>query len=443
MKKKILLINPRNIAYTLAEGKIIPLGLAYIAGILVKYGHIVKCIDLQVESENKLDIEIHNCDIVGISTLTPNIKEAWRIAKKAKENNKLVIIGGPHPSVLPDESLSTGYIDIVCRGESEYTIVDIVNGNIPLGQIKGISYIENGFIKHNPDREYISNLDEIPFPLRTSFPLDKYRLFLHKGKNVMTILTSRGCPNNCNFCYKGISGRVYRMRSVNNILQEWEQILKLGADEIGIVDDSFTVNRTRVIEFCDALIKEKMNIYMEGSSRVDTVDKDMLIKMRQAGYWRIAFGIESGSQKILDIIGKNITLNDIIKSITWAKESGMKVTGFFMIGNYGEDKNTINETIEFAKKLPLDYIQFTIAVPYPGTHLYNMIKENGRFLFKEWSELGSYSGRAYFEQGNVTKELVEKMFRKAYRSCYLTPKMILKKLIEFKPDMLRFVRLLR
>jgi len=197
------------------------------------------------------------------------------------------------------------------------------------------------------------------------------------------------------------------------------------------------------MEFCDSLIREKMNIYWEGSSRVDVVDKEMLSKMHQAGYWRIAFGIESGSQKVLDLIDKNITKEKVMNAVKWAKEVGMKVTGFFMIGNYGEDESTMVETINFAKSLPLDYVQFTVAVPYPGTRLYSIIEKEGKFLFDNWSELGSYSGKAYFEHDKVKKELVEKMFKKAYRSCYLNPRMIFKKILEFRWDMLRFWSLLR
>ncbi len=443
MSKKVLFINPSNVAYTLANGKIMPLGLGYLSAMLTKNGHYVSCLDLQVEDNKVLEDKIKDNDIIGISALTPNIEQAISIAKIAKRYDKLVILGGPHPSVFPEESLSSGFVDIVCRGEAENTIVEVVEGKESIENIKGISYVKNNKIFHNPDREYITNLDLIPFPKRKLFPIEKYKLYLHKGKKVMTMLTSRGCPNNCNFCYKGISGRIYRMRSVDNMLQEWEEILNLGADEIGIVDDSFTVNKKRVIEFCDRLIKEKMVIYWEGSSRVDTIDKEMLAKMKQAGYWRIAFGIESGSDRILELVDKKITKEKVKQAVKWAKEVGMKVTGFFMIGNYGENEQTMNETINFAKSLDLDFVQFTVAVPYPGTRLYDTVKKEGKFLFTKWSELGSYSGKAYFELGEVKKDLVEKMYKKAYRKSYLNFRMITKKMLEFRWDMLRFLRLLK
>ncbi len=441
--KKVLLINTKNVSYTLGGGRSLPLGISYIAAVLEKAGHSVRCRDFQVEDTASLPDDIAASDIVGISALTPNITEVWRIARLAKEAGKMVLVGGPHVSVLPDETLLTGFVDIVCRREGEYTAREVVNGETPLERIQGISYVENGIIKHNPDRPYIADLDELPYPRRSLLPVEKYEYMLHRGKKVMNIMTSRGCPCDCNFCYKGISGRSYRMRSVENILGEWRELINMGADEIPVIDDSFTVSRPRIMRFCEELVKQKLNIHWEASSRVDNVDLEMLQAMKRSGCYRIAFGIESGSQRILDLIGKHLSKDRIIQAVRWAQEAGLEVTGFFVIGNFGEDESTMNATIDFAKQLKLDYVQFTIAAPYPGTKLYDLIKAEGKFLFSQWHELGSYSGTAYFEQGALTRELVEKMFKKAYRSVYLTPGMIMKKLMHFNPQMLRFWRLLK
>jgi len=441
MNNKIVLITPKNPIWTGAVT--LPLNLAYLAAVLEMDSHKVECIDMCINPNKNIKNHIENCDFVGISSCTPSIKEAWKLAKIAKECGKTVILGGPHPSAMPEESLRKKFIDIIVRGEGEETIKEICS-NKKLRNILGISYKNNGKIIHNPPRPFIKNLDSLPFPARHLFDLKKYHSELHRNKIIGDILTSRGCPYNCNFCYKAVFGRVYRVRSPENVVQEWKEMIDMGIKEIGIIDDNFSVNWERAIKICNMIINQGLRIDWSatGGLRVDSVSKKLLLIMKKSGCYRIAFGAESGSQFILDKMGKNCTLGQIRNAVSLAKEVGLEVVLFFMIGNLYENEKTVQQTIDFAKELDSDYVQFTVATPYPGTQLYKTIKREGKFLVKNWEEYGSYEGKAYFEHNEINKNFVEKMYRKAYREFYLRPKIILRYLKKRNLGILKGLRFL-
>lgn len=442
MTKKVLLINPRNLAWTGAVT--LPLNLAYLASSLRQAGHEVKCLDMRIDQNADVQKICGGFDIVGISSCTPSIKEAWRIAGIVKKEGKTVVLGGPHPSAMPEESLQKEAVDIVARGEGEETIKEICKEE-DLNKIKGISFKMDGRILHNADRPFIQNLDDLPFPARDMFDLKKYHSDFHKNKIIGDILTSRGCPCNCNFCYKSIFGRFYRMRSPENIIQEWKEMIDMGIEEINIMDDNFSVNQERAIRVCNMIIDKELKIDWNatGGLRVDSISKELLTVMKKSGCYRVAFGAESGSQGILDKIGKNIKLEQIENAVKLSKEVGIEVTLFFIIGNLYENERTIQKTINFAKKLDPDYVQFTVATPYPGTRLYETVKKEGKILVDDWERFGSYEGKAYFEHGELTKELVESMYKKAYKEYYMRPKIILRYLKKHKLDAFKGLRFLK
>lgn len=437
---KALLVNPpMNIFNTRMT---LPLGLGYIAAVLEKEGNDVKILDMTVEeiSDNKLRNAIGNADFVGVTSTTPTINNAWKICKMAKEEGVMSILGGPHPSALPEESLSK--CDVVVRGEGELTILDIVKRlehKENMKKIRGISYRYKGKNIHMPNREFIKNIDEIPFPAFHLFPrLDKYSTqqpLLDKKVLSGNIMTSRGCPFNCIFCFKEIFGTTYRFRSPENVVEEWRMLVEeYKIKEMGVVDDSFTSIPKRAIEICKLLVKEKLEVdwLTPSGIRIKPISKELLTWMKKAGCKRVAFGIESGSQKILDLIGKHVTLADIEHAVKIAKEVGIETLAFFMIGNYGEDEESMQETIDFAKKVDTDYAQFLVTVPYPGTRLYDIIKHRGKFLTTNWDEYGTFEDKVYFELDNVNEELVKRMHKKAYRSFYMRPKYVLSKTLSIK-----------
>jgi radical SAM superfamily enzyme YgiQ (UPF0313 family) len=440
-KKKVILISPRNVAWTGAVT--LPLNLAYLASSLEQEGHEVKCADMRINPNADIQEEIRDFDVVGISSCTPSIKETWRIAKVAKKEGKTVILGGPHPTALPEESLQKSYVDIVVRGEGEETIKEVCR-EVDLKNIKGISFKKNNRIVHNEARSLIKDLDLIPFPARHLFDLKKYHAALHKNKIIGDILTSRGCPYGCNFCFKAIFGRLYRVRSPKNVIAEWKQMLDMGIEEIGILDDNFAVDQKRSIKICDEIKKQKLVVDWSatGGIRVDNVSRELLKAMKSSGCYRICLGAESGSQYILDKNCKGIKLEQVKNAVRLAKEFDLETVLFFIIGNLYEDEKTMQMTIDFAKELNPDYVQFTVATPYPGTTLYDIVKREGKLLVKNWEEYGSYEGKAYFEHEYLKGETVERMYRKAYRDFYLRPRTALKYIRDGRFEILQGFRFL-
>lgn len=436
---KFLLIHPPFKHFASVQP---PLGLAYLSAVLKKKGVQVGIIDANAERLS-LDQIVNRSiyfkpDAIGITVTTPVLSISSTIVKQIKERiNVTVIAGGPHPTVLPEESLLEGIGDIVCIGEGEDCIAEIVeyiNGNMRLDDIKGIAFKRQGNIIRTEEREMIKDLDSIPFPDWDGFPLKKYFSPARKKKLSLPIMTSRGCPARCYFCYKGIFGSRYRYRSPKNIIDEIEYLQdRYGIEEFSIIDDSFTLKNDRAKQICDLLSNRKEILPWSTTNgiRVSPISEDLLWAMKRAGCYRVFFGAETGNNEILKSICKGVTIEQIEKAVKMAKKVGIEVGVFFMIGNIGENEKTINETIDFSIRLNPDIVQFTIATPYPGTELYNIVKKEGRFLFKSWDEIGSYEG-AFFEHGELNKELVERKFKEAYRRFYLRPKFLISRFKKIK-----------
>lgn len=441
----ILLVYPKPNIFK--PTSVIPLGLAYIASVLEQSGHKVIVNDLNVEPY-KIDNILKNesIDLVGISASTPMIKAVWSISKRIKnyDNHITVVLGGPHPSALPVESLTHEDVDIVVRGEGEYTMRElcekIETNAIDLESVNGISYKSNGHIMHTSGREYIKNLDELPFPAYHLFPsLDNYtpsQPLLSNSKRSAAIITSRGCPEQCIFCYKDVFGNRYRMRSPKNVIDEWKMLVEeLRVREIAVQDDSFTLHKKRTIEICNGIKKEGLDIDWSTPNgiRVDTVNFDLLSSMKQAGCKLVWFGVESGSQRVLDdIVQKRIRLIQVEDAVKTAKRAGLEVGTFFVLGMPGETEEEMQMSIDFAKKLDPDYCQFTICGPFPGTRLYNYLVEKNVRLLDDWDLFGHYEGHAYFDYDGAKRGSIERMYKKAYKEFYLRPNYILRLLAKKK-----------
>jgi len=413
------------------------LGLAYLSAVLKEKGADIFVIDaniehLTVEETVKRILDL-NPNIVGFTISTPLLNTSLEIVRQLKSINKnlTIIAGGPHPSVMPEDVLKG--IDVLVRGEGEKTIEELYNhfenSKFSLSEIKGISYIHNNNFFHNPDRSFIDNLDEIPFPAWEYFDLGKYHGTVRKTNFNLPILTSRGCPYGCIFCsVRTIWGRCWRPRSPKNVVDELEYLInKFKIKEFTILDDNFTVNPKRAIEICDLIIKRGLTIPWcpANGIRVNTASVELFSKMKEAGCYRLYFGVESGNQEILNKINKQITLDQVRAAFKMAKEVGLETTAFLMIGNLGETEETMQQTIDFALELDPDFVQFTIATPYPGTDMYKKIKEDGRFLIKSWEDFASFKG-AIFEYKDLTANLINKMHKKAYKSFYFRSEFVFK-----------------
>jgi len=443
---KILLVNPSAGIWNTRNT--MPLGLAYIAAVLEQQNYDVRVLDLTVENKSGEQIkkEIRSNDIVGITSTTPTIYNAWNVCSIAKEEGVPVAMGGPHPTALPQESVDK--CDIIVNGEGEKTIVDVCNAidgkkiKASMKKVRGIYYKQGKKIVSTGKQEFIKNLDSIPFPAMHLFPdISNYSTqhpLLDKKVISGSIITSRGCPYNCVFCFKSIFGNVYRYRSPQNVVEEWKLLVEeYNVKEIGIVDDSFTSYPKRAIEICKLIVEQNLQTpwLTPSGIRIKPVSRELLQWMMRSGCYRVAFGIESGSQRVLEKIGKKLTLREIEESVKLAKSVGLETLGFFMIGNYGDDMQSIKQTIAFSKKLDLDYAQYLITVPYPGSMLFNIVKQRGRFLINKWDEYGTFEDRAYFELDEVTEELVERMHKQAYRDFYVNPKFIMRKALDKKTIM--------
>jgi radical SAM superfamily enzyme YgiQ (UPF0313 family) len=445
--KKVLLVRPSPSSEQFGDESFMPLGIAYIAAALKKEGYEVRVKDLLIERESDEEFMkntlVFSPDVVGFTAVTPVVKSAFRLSRLIKKSmpKTVTIIGGPHATAMPDECLDNSF-DFVVSGEGERTITDLLENIKNPERVNSILYKKDGRTVRAPERGYIENLDTLPFPARELFPpLSKYKgqEALGSLNPVGSIMTSRGCPYACKFCFKAVFGNKFRMRSAENVLEEWMELVNVHkVREIAVVDDSFTTDVGRVHKICDGLIKAKVKARWScpNGIRVDLGGFEMLKKMSDAGCRRVALGIESGSQRVLDSIGKKISLAQIEETVNNCRRANIKTMGFYMLGNLGETEETINETIDFAKKVRTDYAQFLMAIPYPGTALYEEIKKNGKLFINDWDQYGQYEESACFEYGGITPGLLTKMSAKARREYYLAPSYIIGQLLN--PETYRF-----
>ncbi len=290
-------------------------------------------------------------------------------------------------------------------------------------------------IKVNGPRPLIQNIDALPFPARDLLPLDRYWTPGVRRYPFATIMTSRGCPYSCSFCSNfRTQGKQFRYRSPDNVLAEIDELVnKYHVKELNILDDNFTFMAPRVEEICDKLIKKNYDLELKTGNgiRSDRVTLPLLKKMRRAGFYLVAFGIESGNPEILKTMRKGETKEQIKQSVKWAKQAGLITEGFFMFGNEGEGEKEMLDTINFAKELDLNIAQFQVYTPVPGSPYYEKIMKEGKVFSTKWEDFNAFN-EPLFEYKDSKYDLMIKMQRKAYREYYFRPKMMLKKLLEVK-----------
>jgi anaerobic magnesium-protoporphyrin IX monomethyl ester cyclase len=366
-----------------------PLGLGYIAAYLKKYAVPVELVDCTFMKEEEAVERVRQTapEIVGIYSMYSMRDTAIRMAVALRKYCDLLVAGGPLPTVDPKDFLR--YFDVVAIGEGEETTLELARGDNrkdALASVEGIAYKHNGGIRFTRSRGFIKNLDAIPFPARDLFDNDAYKNYYSKrfGYTITSLMTSRGCPFVCEFCSRPIFGTTFRSRSARNIVDEIETIPKLGYRRIWFADDCFTLNRKKLLSICNEIIRRGIKVEWECLSRVDTVDEETLGNMKAAGCVRLFFGIESGNDRVLSLMKKHITTSRAREAVVTAKQSGVKVGAFFIVGYPGERSETILDTIRFASALPLDYLSFTMPYPIPGTDLYSRIKDN--LMSSEWAE---------------------------------------------------------
>jgi anaerobic magnesium-protoporphyrin IX monomethyl ester cyclase len=444
---KILLIQPpiyiseytaRGSAHTLSI--LPPMGLAYIASYLRKNGNICEIMD-GMAIPFDLDVLVSKSstfDVIGITAVSTFAKRVHEIIGVLKRNKVRapVVVGGPHATVLPESCLRNG-ADYVVIGEGEITMLELVNalafGN-DVGNVNGIAFLNDDKFYRTPARSKINNLDDIPLPARDLLPMGKYRSSEARSKKQPShsLFTSRGCTGYCSFCNKMIFGSKVRYYSVDRIVEEFFLLRdRYGAQDVAVWDDNFLADRNIAHAVCDSLIKNNFKKTWSIEARIDTVDRDILLHAKEAGCDFIAYGIESGSQKILDSMNKRITLGQVRKVIKMTKEVGINIRGYFMMGMPNESLEDMDQTISFAKELNIDVATFTLFVPLPGTVEYQRALKTGTFIDPEYylhevyPEFNFPSAPLYVPEGMTSEDLLEK-HKSAYNKYYFRLPFLLK-----------------
>jgi anaerobic magnesium-protoporphyrin IX monomethyl ester cyclase len=447
--RRICLINPPFVQYGGVEGqggKNTPLNLAYLASYVREETskteiEIIDAEGLELTLEEIYDrVDAFSPDIVGLTCPTPVYYIVEEICRELKQRDRsvLIVLGGPHPTALPRDTLEQIDADVAVIGEGESTLLELIRAferNEGFDSILGMAFKQNGTITVNPGRDLISDLDILPFPAKDLLPLEKYYLPPTKrirSEQATNMVTSRGCPFACSFCMaRTIWGRKTRLRSVRNVLDEIQENVEFyGLTEFSFHDELFTFKESRVIELCREILKEDLDITWVCQARAGTVSLNMLKIMKEAGCGKIAFGFESGNQRMLNTMNKKETLKNALESVELCNKAGIPVEGAFILGYPGEDLQSIQDTIDFALQLDCETAAFFIAIPYPGTELYYEALNKG-YLEKDtdWRKFAPVSNlESPMVIPNFTPEELQKWKRKAFNAYYLRPSYIFRKL---------------
>jgi len=451
MGKRLLLINPPyDIGrYMGGLGKIgwvfPPVGLLYLASYIRKSlpSFEVSIFDFQVDGRD-FDVFLKDFrpDIAGITCQTALVYSTLAIAKKIKSAlpDTMVVSGGVHASIRPQDLLESGDVDFVVRGEGEETLLELcrfADDKKRMRSVRGVSYKdEKGGVSGTPGMPLSPDLDKYPMPALDLIPLDKYRISpdLRTGSKFALLLSARGCPYDCIFCAnKLLTERTYRARPIKSVIEEIEYYLsEYGMTQLMIIDDNFTVNRKRTLELCDEFIKRgypsKFNWWAEG--RVDSLDEELLGRMKKAGCSILSLGLESGNQRLLDLIGKKITLDQTRQAVGMISRSGIKSRASVILGLPTETRQESLNSIRFAYSLPLDQVRFSVATPFPGTKLWDIAVQEGRIdpgnvNWLDLSLMGGYAGHElpYYPLGRSSGE-IKALQRRANLMFYLRPRVI-------------------
>lgn len=464
---KVVLVNP---PYTVWD-EAIPLpktlenttpsfGLCCLAAVLRGNGYEPKIVEagaLQFTLKQTLSyIMKERPSVVGFRASTVSFNNAALLAREIKEYNKeiVTIIGGPHVTSHPIETIRDfPQFDAGVVGEGEETLIElleVINDKgiekiDDIGQIRGLVFRQKGEVRLTAKRPYITDIDVLPMPawdLLEEFP-ERYQppLMSYKVLPVAAMVTSRGCPFQCIFCDRSVFGNHYRCYSADYVIRMIEHLMeRYRIKHIIFYDDLFAASKTRLRAICERIIDKGLNISWTCDARVNTITPEGLILMRKAGCWEIAYGIESGSQKILDLVAKGITVEEIERGVRWTHEAGIKVKGLFMMGHPMETRETIKETINLAKRLPFDIINISKFTPFPGTEIYREASKYGQFN-NDWKKMNAMTF-VFIPHGFTEMEL-EWEYKKAIAKYYWRPQKMLSLLISLLKDPSGIKRLLK
>lgn len=451
-KPSVLLINPTFNVHehygklSDAASLLLPVSLLYLGGMLEAKGVPVRimdgqCDDLSEPSLLKMIDEMKPL-FVGITMLTPTSFDSHKLAAIIKKGypNLWILAGGTHPTVLPEEVMEDRNIDLIAISESEHTLMDvydvILDGGDPkaLKNIPGIWYRDGDDVVKTQDRPLFSDLDKLPLPMWHGVKMDLYHQVPDSSfaRPMRVMMSSRGCPFKCIFCSaRQVSGFKYRAHSADRVVEEMEILInRYNARQIIFLDDNFIISKKRVFEICEKMMQKDFHkkVVWTAAGRADEVTEPLLKAMKDAGCKMISYGIESGSPRLLELMKKGEKKEHIEKAVAMSRKVGLKTRGTLILGFPTETKEESLETIDFAKRLGLDFAKFSLATPYPGTALYNIALERGMLQGKDWSRFNSQAGYSTYDpvfipEGRTASEM-KQLQRYATKSFYLRPKQI-------------------
>ncbi len=462
---RVLLVNP-PIDAVLRHGHVspvtaylfynsAPLGILYIAAVLEETGVEVGAIDAAAErldvSRTVRRILDFEPDVLGVTSTTVGFESATWLAEavKAARPDLPIVLGGPHVTLLPERALERPCFDVGVLDEGEVTMLELVRhfaGDGPaLDDILGIVRRGEGGLAFTPPRPLVKDLDTFPFPARHLLPPNLYRPIPidEHGLPKYAMITSRGCPHRCVFCQK--SGSSYRSHTPGRIVDELEHLIRdYGVKDVAFVDSLFCLSHARVRAICDEIVRRGVKVSWTCSSRVEVVDRPLLQAMKDAGCWRTRFGIESGSDRVLDFISKGITKETIRNAITWADEVGLRPKAFFILGHLPDTKESIEETIAFACSLPLHDVTVQINTLLPETPQMEIFEREGERwgrLVAETTDASSFWEPTFVPWGLEPEDLV-RYHRKFYRDFYFRPVTIRRHLASLRTprDVMKYVQ---
>ncbi len=444
---EVLLINPPFLkleGYRYKVGELgtksaPPLGLAYLAAVLEESNVSVRIIDALAQELSLRDIEqqveLHIPLVIGITATTPMILHALETIRAAKRAcpSTATVLGGPHATVRAAETMrDCPELDYSVIGEGEYTFLDLVRCLEQRGNsdsVAGIAYRLGDDIKLTEPRPLIEDLDEIPRPARHLLPMKLYSPspINYRKKPATSVICSRGCPMQCIFCTKTIFGTRLRLRSPQNIYLEVKGLKEeYGIKEIHFYDDTFTMNARWVKETCSLL--KGLNITWWCNGRVSNISEETLAQMKEAGCYRIYYGVESGNDKSLELLRKQITTEMIRKVFRITRKQGIEAAAFMMLGIPGEDAEDMQRSIDFAREIGAAHAVFTSLTPYPATYIYDNVEKFGRLTNTSWDKYVMISDQPAFLPYSATEAEIKKALSKAYWSFVMRPRYIMNKL---------------
>lgn len=453
---KILLVDP-FISATDEYGNLVKLaniipnlGLGYIAASLEKHGFKVKILDCFVEGISTSDlvnvIKNERPEVVGFTATVLSINSALEAAQAIKNSapEVFLIIGGPQVSALPQETMARSTFDVGVIGEGEITIIELLNarenGDNNYENINGIIFRKNGKLILSPKRPPTQNLSSLPHPAFHLLP----PLSSYKYSPISTLkmpcahlISSRGCPFSCKFCDKSVTGSKFRARDPEDVVEEIEKLIKnYKIREIKFFDDTFSFDNERVYEICDLMDKKKIDIPWSCIMHPGTVNKNLLNRIKSSGCWQVVFGLESGNQRILDTIGKPLTLEQSRTAVRLSHEVGLNVRATLIVGLPNETSKTINDTLNFTKEIELDTASFYIFSPYPGCDLFKELKENGEIIHTDYEYyqlvINPKKAKLPFVPQDMSEYELRYLANKCYKDFYLRPKYIMSQLKQIK-----------